>query len=82
MSCYRISLRGIVGRVLKFKFDKKTGEELINEDMLEREVKRAKTIGYEAWLIEKNESVPSFIRMLNKNGCFMNPVTDIMVMEE
>ena len=81
MSCYRISLRGIVGRVLKFKFDKKTGEELINEEMLEREVKRAKTIGYEAWLIEKNESIPSFIRMLNKNGCFMNPVTDIMVME-
>lgn len=81
MSCYRISLRGIVGRVLKFKFDKKTGEELINEDMLEREVKRAKAIGYEAWLIEKNESVSSFIRMLNKNGNFMSPVTDIMVME-
>lgn len=81
MSCYRISLRGIVGRVLKFKFDKKTGEELINEEMLEREVKRAKTIGYEAWLIEKKESVPSFIRMLNKNGNFMSPVTDIMVME-
>ena len=81
MSCYRISLRGIVGRVLKFKFDKKTGEELINESILEHEVERAKTIGYEAWLIEKNESVPSFIRMLNKNGCFMNPVTDIMVME-
>ena len=81
MSCYRISLRGIVGRVLKFKFDKKTGEELINEEMLEREVKRAKTIGYEAWLIEKKESLPSFIRMLNKNGNFMEPVTDIMVME-
>ena len=81
MSCYRISLRGIVGRVLKFKFDKKTNEELINESVLEREVERAKTIGYEAWLIEKNESVPSFICMLNKNGCFMNPVTDIMVME-
>jgi hypothetical protein len=81
MSCYRISLRGIVGRVLKFKFDKKTGEELINETVLEREIERAKHIGYEAWLIEKNESVPSFIRMLNKNGNFMNPVTDIMVME-
>lgn len=81
MSCYRISLRGIVGRVLKFKFDKKTGEEIINEEMLEREVKRAKTIGYEAWLIEKKESLPSFIRMLNKNGNFMEPVTDIMVME-
>ena len=81
MSCYRISLRGIVGRVLKFKFDKKTGEELIDEKMLEREVERAKTIGYEAWLIEKNESISSFIRMLNKNGNFMNPVTNIMVME-
>ena len=81
MSCYRISLRGIVGRVLKFKFDKKTGEELIDEKMLEREVERAKTIGYEAWLTEKNESIPSFIRMLNKNGNFMNPVTNIMVME-
>ena len=81
MSCYRISLRGIVGRVLKFKFDKKTGEELINESVLEREVERAKTIGYEAWLIEKDESVRSFIRMLNKNGNFMSPVTDIMVME-
>lgn len=81
MSCYRISLRGIVGRVLKFKFDKKTGEELINESVLEREVERAKTIGYEAWLIEKDESTRSFIRMLNKNGNFMNPVTDIMVME-
>ena len=81
MSCYRISLRGIVGRVLKFKFDKKTGEELINEETLEREVKRAKTLGYEAWLIEKDESVRSFIRMLNKNGNFMSPVTDIMVME-
>ena len=81
MSCYRISLRSIVGRVLKFKFDKKTGEELINESVLEREVERAKTIGYEAWLIEKDESVRSFIRMLNKNGNFMNPVTDIMVME-
>jgi hypothetical protein len=81
MSCYRISLRGIVGRVLKFKFDKKTGEELINESVLEREVERAKTIGYEAWLTEKNESISSFIRMLNKNGNFMSPVTDIMVME-
>jgi hypothetical protein len=81
MSCYRISLRGIVGRVLKFKFDKKTGEELINESVLEREVERAKTIGYEAWLIEKDESTRSFIRMLNKNGNFMSPVTDIMVME-
>ena len=81
MSCYRISLRGIVGRVLKFKFDKKTGEELINESVLEREVERAKTIGYEAWLIEKDESTRSFIRILNKNGNFMNPVTDIMVME-
>ena len=81
MSCYRISLRGIIGRVLKFKFDKKTGEELINEETLEREVKRAKTIGYEAWLIEKDESISSFIRMLNKNGNFMSPVTDIMVME-
>lgn len=81
MSCYRISIRGIVGRVLKFKFDKKTGEELIDEKMLEREVERAKTIGYEAWLVEKNESLPSFIRMLNKNSNFMNPVTDIMVME-
>lgn len=81
MSCYRISFRGIVGRVLKFKFDKKTGEELINEEMLEREVERAKTIGYEAWLIEKDESTRSFIRMLNKNGNFMSPVTDIMVME-
>lgn len=81
MSCYRISLRGIVGRVLKFKFDKKTGEELINESVLEREVERAKTIGYEAWLTEKNESIPSFIRMLNKNSNFMSPVTDIMVME-
>jgi hypothetical protein len=81
MSCYRISLRGIVGRVLKFKFDKKTGEELINESVLEREVERAKTIGYKAWLIEKDESTRSFIRMLNKNGNFMSPVTDIMVME-
>ena len=81
MSCYRISLRGIVGRILKFKFDKKTGEELINESVLEREVERAKTIGYEAWLIEKDESTRSFIRMLNKNGNFMSPVTDIMVME-
>ena len=81
MSCYRISLRGIVGRVLKFKFDKKTGEEIIDEKMLEREVKRAETIGYEAWLVEKGESYRSFIRMLNKNGNFISPVTDIMVME-
>ena len=66
------------GFVLK---NKKTNEEIINEELLERECKRINQIGYERWLIEKNESISSFIRMLNKQGNFINPVTSIMVME-
>ena len=81
MSTYRISGKGIVGRVLKFKIDKKTGEEIINEELLEKECKRINQVGYERWLTEKNESVSSFIRMLNKQGNFINPITHIMVME-
>ena len=79
--CYRMSLRQIVGMFIKFKWDKKTNEEIIDTEYLDREVNRVKKIGVEAYLKEKNESIASLIRRLNKTGCYASPITEIIVME-
>lgn len=81
MSCYRISARQIAGMYVKFKWDKKNNEEIFDAELLEREVARINKIGYEAYLVEKNETISSFIRRLNKSDCYINPITSIMVME-
>ena len=79
--CYRMSLRQIVGMFTKFKWDKKNNEEIIDTEYLDREVSRAKKIGVEAYLKEKNETISSLIRKLNKTGCYASPITEIIVME-
>lgn len=79
--CYRMSLRQIVGMFIKFKWDKKNNEEIIDTEYLDREVNRAKKIGVEAYLKEKNETIASLIRRLNKTGCYASPITEIIVME-
>lgn len=79
--CYRMSLRQIVGMFTKFKWDKKNNEEIIDTEYLDREVSRAKKIGIEAYLKEKNETISSLIRKLNKTGCYASPITEIIVME-
>lgn len=79
--CYRMSLRQIVGMFIKFKWDKKTNEEIIDTEYLDREVNRVKKIGVEAYLKEKNESIASLIRRLNKTGCYASLITEIIVME-
>lgn len=81
MSCYRLNIRQIVGMFTKFKWDKKNNEEIIDTEYLDREVNRAKKIGIETYLKEKNETVASLIRKLNKTGCYASPITEIIVME-
>lgn len=79
--CYRMSLRQIVGMFIKFKWDKKNNEEIIDTEYLDREVNRVKKIGVEAYLKEKNETITSLIRRLNKTGCYASPITEIIVTE-
>ena len=79
--CYRMSLRQIVGMFIKFKWDKKNNEEIIDTEYLDREVNYAKKIGIETYLKEKNETITSLIRRLNKTGCYTSPITEIIVME-
>lgn len=79
--CYRMSIRQIVGMFIKFKWDKKNNEEIVDTEHLDREVKYAKKIGIEAYLKEKNETVASLIRRLNKTGCYTSPITEIIVTE-
>jgi hypothetical protein len=76
-----MSLRQIVGMFTKFKWDKKNNEEIIDTEYLDREVNRAKKIGIETYLKEKNETITSLIRKLNKTGCYASPITEIIVME-
>ena len=47
----------------------------------DEEVKYAKKIGVEAYLKEKNETIASLIRRLNKTGCYASPITEIIVTE-
>lgn len=79
MSTYRMSATQVVARVLRFKRDKKTGEEIFSEEVWSRENKNILEMGYEEWLKTQKESKASFIRKLNKDISPVEPITDLVV---
>ena len=79
MSAYRMSATQVVARILRFKHDKKTGEEIFSEEVWNRENRNILEMGYEEWLKTQKESKTSFIRKLNKDISPVEPITDLVV---
>lgn len=75
MFVYRMPSTQVVARVLKFPRNKKTGEEIFNDDVFRYETKLICDIGYREWLKLHNETEASFLRKLNKQFNLMEPFT-------